>query len=77
MADDLEAAVVRHYGVGDLKDRILKAIAAAGVAARRKASNHFFDIAPRFLTSCFSLPLLDCVRPCAASGRASGALNRG
>jgi SAM-dependent methyltransferase len=35
MADDLEAAVVRHYGVGDLKDRILKAIAAAGLDAER------------------------------------------
>jgi MPBQ/MSBQ methyltransferase len=31
MADDLEQAVARHYGLGDLKDRILKAIAAAGL----------------------------------------------
>lgn len=33
MADDLEAAVVRHYGVGNLTDRILKAVAAAGIDA--------------------------------------------
>ncbi len=33
MTDDLEAAVVRHYGVGDLTDRILKAVAAAGIDA--------------------------------------------
>jgi SAM-dependent methyltransferase len=37
MADDLEAAVARHYGVGDLKDRILKAIAAAGLDAEHLA----------------------------------------
>jgi SAM-dependent methyltransferase len=37
MADDLEDAVARHYGVGDLKDRILKAIAAAGIEADRIA----------------------------------------
>jgi SAM-dependent methyltransferase len=35
MADALEAAVARHYGVDDLKDRILKAIAAAGLDADR------------------------------------------
>jgi SAM-dependent methyltransferase len=35
MGDDLETAVARHYGVGDLKDRILKAIAAAGLDADR------------------------------------------
>jgi SAM-dependent methyltransferase len=33
MGDDLEGAVARHYGGGDLKDRILKAIAAAGLDA--------------------------------------------
>ena len=37
MADDLEAAVARHYGFGDLTDRILKAIAAAGIDAERIA----------------------------------------
>jgi SAM-dependent methyltransferase len=37
MADDLETAVARHYGVGDLTDRILKAIAAAGIDAERIA----------------------------------------
>src|SRR5262245_64761643 len=35
MADELEEAVARHYGAGDLKDRILKAIAAAGIDADR------------------------------------------
>ena len=35
MADDLEAAVVRHYGAGDLTDRILKAVTAAGIDAER------------------------------------------
>ncbi len=37
MADDLEEAVARHYGVGELKDRILRAIAAAGIDADRIA----------------------------------------
>jgi len=31
MADDFEDAVARHYGAGDLKERILKAVAAAGL----------------------------------------------
>ncbi len=31
MADNLEDAVARHYGVGDLTDRILEAMAAAGI----------------------------------------------
>ena len=35
MADDLETAVVRHYGAGDLNARILGAIAAAGLDANR------------------------------------------
>ena len=37
MADDLEEAVARHYGAGDLKDRILRAIAAAGLDPDRLA----------------------------------------
>jgi MPBQ/MSBQ methyltransferase len=35
MADDLEGAVARHYGVADLTQRILQAMAAAGIAADR------------------------------------------
>lgn len=35
MADDLEQAVTAHYGVADLTDRILKAMAAAGIDADR------------------------------------------
>jgi SAM-dependent methyltransferase len=35
MADNLEASVVQHYGVADLTDRILKALAAAGIDADR------------------------------------------
>jgi MPBQ/MSBQ methyltransferase len=35
MADNLEAAVARHYGVADLTERILKAMAAAGIDAER------------------------------------------
>lgn len=37
MADDLEKAVARHYGAGDLNDRILRAIAAAGLDPDRLA----------------------------------------
>ncbi len=37
MADEIEAAVTRHYGGGDLTDRILKAIVAAGIDAERIA----------------------------------------
>src|SRR5262245_12564454 len=33
MAEDLEVAVARHYGTSDLTDRILKAMAAAGIDA--------------------------------------------
>ncbi len=33
MADNLEEAVARHYGVGDLTERILAAMAAAGIDA--------------------------------------------
>jgi len=35
MSDKLEEAVARHYGVGDVTDRILKAMAAAGIDAER------------------------------------------
>jgi MPBQ/MSBQ methyltransferase len=35
MADDLEESVVRHYEVSDLTERILKAMAAAGIDAER------------------------------------------
>jgi len=35
VADDVEEAVARHYGVSDLTDRILKAMAAAGIDADR------------------------------------------
>jgi SAM-dependent methyltransferase len=35
MADNLEASVAQHYGVADLTDRILKAIAATGIDADR------------------------------------------
>lgn len=37
MADDIEEAVARLYGVGQLKDRIIRAIAAAGIDADRIA----------------------------------------
>lgn len=33
MAEDLEDSVARHYGVADLTDRILRAMAAAGIDA--------------------------------------------
>ena len=35
MADGLEEAVARHYGAGDLTERILKAMTAAGIDADR------------------------------------------
>lgn len=44
MADELEEAVARHYRVGDLKDRILKAIAAAGIDADRIAPEQLAPI---------------------------------
>jgi SAM-dependent methyltransferase len=44
MADDLEEAVARHYGGGDLKDRILKAIAAAGLNPDRLAPEQLAPI---------------------------------
>ncbi len=37
MADDLEASVARHYGVPDLAERILNAMAAAGIDTDRVA----------------------------------------
>jgi ubiquinone/menaquinone biosynthesis C-methylase UbiE len=37
MSDDLEGAVAQHYGAADLTDRILKAMAAAGIDAERVA----------------------------------------
>jgi SAM-dependent methyltransferase len=43
MADDLEGAVARHYGVSDLQDRILKALAAAGLDPDRLKPE---DLAP-------------------------------
>jgi SAM-dependent methyltransferase len=44
MADDLEKAVARHYGVGDLKDRILKAVAAAGIDPDRIAAEQLAPV---------------------------------
>ena len=35
MSDDLEGAVAQHYGVADLTERILKALAAAGIDTER------------------------------------------
>src|SRR5262245_62051181 len=37
MADELEVSVARHYGAANLTERILKAIAAAGIDAERIA----------------------------------------
>jgi SAM-dependent methyltransferase len=44
MADNLEDAVARHYGVADLKDRILTALAAAGIDTERIAPEQLAPI---------------------------------
>ena len=44
MSDDLEGAVARHYGAADLTDRILKAMAAAGIDTERVAPEQLAPI---------------------------------
>jgi SAM-dependent methyltransferase len=44
MSDDLEGAVARHYDAADLKDRILKAMAAAGIDTGRVAPEQLAPI---------------------------------
>ena len=44
MAETLEDAVARHYGITELTDRILQAMAAAGVDAERVAPEHLAPI---------------------------------
>ena len=44
MSDDLEGAVARHYGAADLTDRILKAVAAAGIDVERVAPEQLAPI---------------------------------
>jgi SAM-dependent methyltransferase len=44
MSDDLEASVAQHYGAVDLTDRILKALAAAGIDADRIAPERLAPI---------------------------------
>jgi SAM-dependent methyltransferase len=44
MSDDLEGSVARHYGAADLTDRILKAMAATGIATERVAPEQLAPI---------------------------------
>lgn len=44
MADNLEHSVARHYAVADLTDRILKAVAAAGLDANRITSEQLAPV---------------------------------